>query len=479
MRSNSLMADNNFDVIIIGSGPGGYVTAIRSAQLGFKTAIIERDYLGGICLNWGCIPTKALLRSAEIFHYFQHAKDYGLAAASVGFDAGAVVQRSRGVSKRLNDGVGFLMKKNKVAVIWGEAAIEAPGKVSVKQSKTAAPKGALGPGAYQAKHLIIATGARPRVLPGLEPDKKLVWTYFEAMVPERMPKSLLVVGSGAIGVEFASFYRTFGADVTLVEVLPQILPVEDAEIAAFARKVFEKQGIKILTGAKVTKLEKRTDSVTASIDDGKGGTLSLTVERVISAVGVVGNVENLGLEKLGVKTERGTIVVDQYNRTSVSGIYAIGDVSGPPMLAHKAEHEGVICIEAIKGLNPHPMDKRMIPGCTYCSPQIASVGLTEQAAKEKKLDVRVGRFPFIGNGKAIALGEDQGLVKVIFDKATGQLLGAHMVGAEVTELIQGYVVAMNLETTEEELMHTVFPHPTLSEMMKEAVLDAYGRVLNI
>ncbi|HLH94515.1 MAG TPA: dihydrolipoyl dehydrogenase [Xanthobacteraceae bacterium] len=473
------MADNNFDVIIIGSGPGGYVTAIRSAQLGFKTAIIERDYLGGICLNWGCIPTKALLRSAEIFHYFQHAKDYGLAAASVGFDAGAVVQRSRGVSKRLNDGVGFLMKKNKVAVIWGEAAIEAPGKVSVKQSKTAAPKGALGPGAYQAKHLIIATGARPRVLPGLEPDKKLVWTYFEAMVPERMPKSLLVVGSGAIGVEFASFYRTFGADVTLVEVLPQILPVEDAEIAAFARKVFEKQGIKILTGAKVTKLEKRTDSVTASIDDGKGGTLSLTVERVISAVGVVGNVENLGLEKLGVKTERGTIVVDQYNRTSVSGIYAIGDVSGPPMLAHKAEHEGVICIEAIKGLNPHPMDKRMIPGCTYCSPQIASVGLTEQAAKEKKLDVRVGRFPFIGNGKAIALGEDQGLVKVIFDKATGQLLGAHMVGAEVTELIQGYVVAMNLETTEEELMHTVFPHPTLSEMMKEAVLDAYGRVLNI
>ena len=472
------MADTTFDIIIIGSGPGGYVTAIRAAQLGFKTAIVERAHLGGICLNWGCIPTKGLLRSAEVFHYMQHAKDYGLSASNVAFDPKAVVARSRAVSKRLNDGVGFLMKKNKVAVIWGEAAIDAPGKITVKPSKAEAPKGALGAGTYQAKHIIVATGARPRVLPGLEPDGNLIWTYFEAMVPERMPKSLLVIGSGAIGIEFASFYRTLGAEVTVVEVLPQILPVEDAEISAFARKAFEKQGIKILTGAKVTKLDKKVDSVTASIDDGKGGSQTLTVERVISAVGVVGNIENLGLEKVGVKTDRGAIVVDNLSRTSVPGIYAIGDVAGPPLLAHKAEHEGVICVEAIKGLHPHPMDKRLIPGCTYCSPQIASVGLTEQAAKENKLDIRVGRFPFAANGKAIALGEDQGMVKVIFDKKTGQLLGAHMVGAEVTELIQGYVVAMNLETTEAELMHTVFPHPTLSEMMKEAVLDAYGRVLN-
>jgi dihydrolipoyl dehydrogenase len=472
------MADTSFDIIIIGSGPGGYVAAIRAAQLGLKTAIVERAHLGGICLNWGCIPTKALLRSAEIFHYFQHAKDYGLSAQNVTFDAAAIVKRSRAVSKRLNDGVGFLMKKNKVSVIWGEATIDAPGKVSVKAAKAEAPKGALGAGTYQAKHIIVSTGARPRVLPGLEPDQKLIWTYFEAMVPERMPKSLLVIGSGAIGIEFASFYRTFGTEVTVVEVLPQILPVEDAEISAFARKAFEKQGIKILTGAKVTKLDKKADGVAATIDDGKGGTQTLAVERVISAVGVVGNIENLGLEKLGVKIDRGAVVIDGYGRTNVPGIYAIGDVAGPPLLAHKAEHEGVICVEAIKGLKVHPMDKRLIPGCTYCSPQIASVGLTEQAAKEKKLDIRVGRFPFAGNGKAIALGEDQGLVKVIFDKKTGQLLGAHMVGAEVTELIQGYVVAMNLETTEEELMHTVFPHPTLSEMMKEAVLDAYGRVLN-
>jgi dihydrolipoamide dehydrogenase len=473
------MADTNFDVIIIGSGPGGYVCAIRAAQLGFKTAIVERDYLGGICLNWGCIPTKALLRSAEIFHYLQHAKDYGLSAGEVKYDPSAVVKRSRAVAKRLNDGVGFLMKKNKIAVIWGEAAIDEPGKVTAKAGKSEGPKGALGAGAYQAKHIIIATGARPRVLPGLEPDKKLIWTYFEAMVPDSVPKSLLVVGSGAIGIEFASFYRTLGAEVTVVEVLPQILPAEDAEIAAFARKSFEKQGIKILTGAKVTKLDKKADGVTATIDDGKGSTQTLSVDRVISAVGVVGNIENLGLEKLGVKTERGAIVIDGACKTNVPGIYAIGDVAGPPLLAHKAEHEGVICVEAIKGLSPHPMDRRLIPGCTYCTPQIASVGLTEQVAKDKKLDIRVGRFPFVGNGKAIALGEDQGLVKVIFDKKTGQLLGAHMVGAEVTELIQGYVIAMNLETTEEELMHTVFPHPTLSEMMKEAVLDAYGRVLNM
>jgi dihydrolipoamide dehydrogenase len=473
------MADTNFDIIIIGSGPGGYVTAIRAAQLGFKTAVIERDFLGGICSNWGCIPTKALLRSAEIYHYMQHAKDYGLKADNVGFDAAAVIKRSRGVAGRMNAGVGFLMKKNKISVIWGEAAIDAPGKITVKASKTPAPKDALGPGAYQAKHIIIATGARPRALPGLEPDKKLVWTYFEAMNPDKMPKSLLVVGSGAIGIEFASFYRTMGAEVTVVEVLPRILPVEDAEIAAFARKQFEKQGIKIMSGAKVTKLDKKADSVTATVDDGKGKTSEITVDRVIAAVGVVGNIENIGLEKLGVKIERGTIAIDGFCKTNVPGIYAIGDVAGPPMLAHKAEHEGVICVEAIKGMHPHPMDKTMIPGCTYCFPQVASVGLTEQAAKDKKLDIRVGRFPFVGNGKAVALGEDQGMVKTIFDKKTGQLLGAHLVGAEVTELIQGFVVAMNLETTEEELMHTIFPHPTLSETMKESVLDAYGRVLNM
>jgi dihydrolipoamide dehydrogenase len=469
----------SFDIIIIGSGPGGYIAAIRAAQLGFKTAIVERSFLGGICSNWGCIPTKALLRSAEIYHYMQHAKDYGLSADNVTFDAAAVIKRSRGVAGRMNAGVGFLMKKNKVSVIWGEAVIDAPGKITVKASKTEAPKGALGPGTYQGKHIVVATGARPRVLPGLEPDGKLVWTYFEAMNPDRMPKSLLVIGSGAIGIEFASFYRTLGAEVTVVEVLPQILPAEDAEIAAFARKQFEKQGMTIMSGAKVTKLDKKADGVVATIDDGKGKVTTAQFERVISAVGVVGNVENLGLEKLGVKTDRGTIVIDGLCRTNVQGLYAIGDVAGPPMLAHKAEHEGVICVEAIKGLHPHPMDKSLIPGCTYCYPQIASVGLTEQAAKDRTLDIRVGRFPFIGNGKAVALGEDQGLAKVIFDRKTGQLLGAHLVGPEVTELIQGFVVAMNLETTEEELFHTIFPHPTLSETMKEAVLDAYGRVLNM
>jgi dihydrolipoamide dehydrogenase len=472
------MAEQTYDIIIIGAGPGGYVTAIRAAQLGFKTAVVERDFLGGICSNWGCIPTKALLRSSEIYHYMTHAKDYGLSAENVGFDPKAVVERSRKVAGRMNNGVGFLLKKNKVDLIWGEAALDAPGKLMVKASRSEAPKGALGPGRYQAKHIIVATGARPRVLPGIEPDKKLVWTYFEAMVPERIPKSLLVIGSGAIGIEFASFYRTMGSEVTVVEVLPQILPVEDAEIAQFARKAFEKQGMKILTGAKVTKLDKKADSVTATIDDGKGGTQTLTVERVISAVGVVGNVENLGLEKLGVKIERGTIVTDEVSRTNVPGVYAIGDVAGPPMLAHKAEHEGVICVEAIKGLHVHPLEKLRIPGCTYCHPQIASVGLTEDAAKKQGRELKVGRFPFVGNGKAIALGEDQGLVKTIFDAKTGQLLGAHLVGAEVTELIQGFVIAMQLETTEEELMHTVFPHPTLSEMMKESVLAAYGRALN-
>ena len=408
----------------------------------------------------------------------QHAKDYGLSCDNISFDIKAVIARSRGVVKRLNGGVEYLMKKNKIAIIWGDATLDAPGKFTVKKADAEAPKGSLGEGSYTAKHIIVATGARPRVLPGLEPDKKLVWTYFEAMNPDRMPKSLLVVGSGAIGIEFASFYRTMGADVTVVEVLPQVLPVEDSEIAAFARKQFEKQGIKMLVNTKVTKLDRKADSVVATIDDGKK-TVTQEFDRVISAVGVVGNIEGFGLEKLGVKTERGCIVIDGYGKTNVPGIYAIGDVAGPPMLAHKAEHEGVICVEAIKGLHPHPMDKLLIPGCTYCHPQIASVGLTEAKAKESGREIRVGRFPFTANGKAIAMGEDQGMAKVIFDKKTGQLLGAHLVGAEVTELIQGFVVAMNLETTEEELFHTIFPHPTISETMKEAVLDAYGIALNM
>ncbi len=479
------MADTEFDIIIIGSGPGGYVTAIRAAQLGFKTAIVEREHLGGICLNWGCIPTKALLRSAEIYHYMQHAKDYGLSADNVGFDAKAVVQRSRAVSGRLNMGVGGLLKKNKVQVIWGEAKLGKAGEVIVANTTKAPmqpqhtpPRGTIGAGTYKAKHIIIATGARPRVLPGLESDGKLVWTYFEAMVPPEMPKSLLVVGSGAIGIEFASFYQAMGVDVTVVEIVDQIMPVEDAEIAKIAQKQLEKRGLKIKTGAKVTALKKSDNSVTATIE--QGGTKSdLTVDRVISAVGVVGNIENLGLEALGVKTEKGCIVIDGYGRTNVPGLYAIGDVAGPPMLAHKAEHEGVICVEKIKGLDAHPMDKNKIPGCTYCHPQVASVGLTEAKAKAAGHEVKIGRFPFLANGKAIALGEDQGLIKTIFDAKTGQLLGAHMVGAEVTELIQGFVIAMGLETTEEELIHSVFPHPTLSEMMHESVLDAYGRVIHM
>lgn len=476
-----------YDILIIGGGPGGYVTAIRAAQLGFKTALIEREHLGGICLNWGCIPTKALLRSAEIYHYATHAKDYGLTLnGSMDFDIAEIVKRSRGVSSQLNGGVGFLLKKNKVDVIWGEATITKPGEVMVKASTKSvagppidAPKGALATGTYTAKNIIVATGARPRALPGIEPDKKLIWTYFEAMVPQAMPKSLLVMGSGAIGIEFASFYRTMGADVTVVEVMPQILPVEDAEIAAHARKRFEKQGIKILTGAKVTAVTKGSDSVTATIVDEKGATQSITADRMISAVGVVGNIEGLGLEALGVKMDRGCIVTDGLGNTNIPGIFAIGDVAGPPMLAHKAEHEGVICIEGIKGLHVHPMDKLKIPGCTYCHPQIASVGLTEAKAKDAGYELKVGRFPFMGNGKAIALGEPDGLVKTIFDAKTGKLIGAHMIGAEVTELIQGFVVAMGLETTEEELMHTVFPHPTLSEMMHESVLDAYGRAIHM
>ena len=464
------MPETNFDILIIGAGPGGYVAAIRAAQLGFKTAIVEREHLGGICLNWGCIPTKALLRTAEIYRYMQHAKEFGLSAEKIGFDTAAIVARSRGIAKRLADGVGFLMKKHKITVIDGTARLTKPGEVKVEGK---------GAGTYAAKHVIIATGARPRVLPGIEPDKELIWTYFEAMVPKSLPKSLVVIGSGAIGIEFASFYRTLGSEVTVVEVLPQILPAEDEEIALAARKRFEKQGIKILTGSKVSAVEKKRDQIIATVEDGKGAKQTISAERAISAAGVVGNIENIGLEALGVKTEKGTIHVDGFGRTNIAGVYAIGDVAGPPMLAHKGQHEGVICVEAIKGLKPHPLDKNRIPGCTYCNPQIASVGLTEKRAKEAGREVRVGRFPFLGNGKAIAMGEDQGLVKTIFDKKTGELLGAHMIGAEVTELIQGFVIAMNCETTEEELMNSIFPHPTLSEMMHESVLDAYGRVMHV
>ncbi|WP_422369983.1 dihydrolipoyl dehydrogenase [Hoeflea sp.] len=477
----------NYDVIIIGSGPGGYVAAIRAAQLGMKTAIVEREHLGGICLNWGCIPTKALLRSAEIMDYASHAKNYGLKIeGKVTADVGEVVKRSRGVSQRLNGGVGFLMKKNKIDVIWGEAKLTKPGEIKVsKPTKKAmepqppAPKNTKGEGTYTAKHIIVATGARPRALPGIEPDGKLIWTYFEAMVPKEMPKSIVVMGSGAIGIEFASFYNSMGVDVTVVELMPNIMPVEDAEISGIARKALEKHGLKIITEAKVTKVEKGSNDITAHVETKDGKVTPIKADRLISAVGVQGNIEKLGLEDLGVKTDRGCIVIDGYGKTNVPGLYAIGDVAGPPMLAHKAEHEGVVCVEKIAGLpGVHATDKSKVPGCTYCHPQVASVGLTEAKAKETGREIKVGRFQFGANGKAIALGEDNGLIKTIFDAKTGELLGAHMVGAEVTELIQGFVVAMNLETTEEELMHTIFPHPTLSEMMKESVLDAYGRVLN-
>jgi len=477
----------SYDVIIIGAGPGGYVAAIRAAQLGLKTAVVEREHLAGICSNWGCIPTKALLRSAEIMHYAEHAKDYGLTIeGKVSADLKAVVERSRGIAARMNGGVGILMKKNKIDIIWGEAKFTKPGEIVVAKTtkkpmepQVPPPKNVKGEGTYTAKHIIVATGARPRALPGIEPDGKLIWTYFEAMKPADMPKSLIVMGSGAIGIEFASFYRTMGVEVTVVELMANVMPVEDAEISKFAQKRFEKQGMKFLLEAKVTKVEKGANSVTAHVELKDGKVEKLTADRLISAVGVQANVENIGLEAIGVVLERGIVKIDEYCRTNVSGIYAIGDVAGPPMLAHKAEHEGVVCVEKIAGLHPHPLDRLLVPGCTYCHPQVASVGLTEAKAKEKGLDIRVGRFPFLANGKAVALGEDQGLVKTIFDRKTGQLLGAHMVGAEVTELIQGFVVAMNLETTEEELMHTIFPHPTLSEMMKESVLDAYGIALNM
>jgi dihydrolipoamide dehydrogenase len=461
----------SYDVIVIGSGPGGYVTAIRAAQLGLKTAIVERERLGGICLNWGCIPTKALLRSAEVYRNFQHAKEYGLSAEGVTFDHEAVVKRSRGVSARMEKGVQFLMKKNKVDVINGEARLD---------KGSTAPKVIVGDAKYEAKHVILATGARAREIPaaGLKADGKRIWTYREAMAPPEWPESLLVFGSGAIGIEFASFYAAFGVQVTVVELLDRVLPVEDEEISAFAKKRYEKEGLKILTSTEAKSLKATAKGVEAMVSS-KGKEETLTASHAIVAVGIAGNIENIGLEALGVKTEKGHIVTDGYGKTNVAGLYAIGDVTGAPWLAHKASHEGIICIEAITGQKPHPMIKERIPGCTYSHPQVASVGLTEAKAKAAGREVRVGRFPFVGNGKAIALGEDQGMVKVVFDAKTGELLGAHMIGAEVTELIQGYAIAMQTETTEHELMETVFPHPTLSEMMHEAVLDAYGRVLHV
>ena len=466
------MSSNAFDVIVIGGGPGGYVAAIRASQLGFRTAVVERAHLGGICLNWGCIPTKALLRTSEVYHLMQHAKDFGLSAEKIGYDAKAIVKRSRDVAGRLSGGVGMLMKKHKIQVIEGEAKLAKGGE---------APKVVVGKDSYTAKHVILATGARARTVPqaGLEPDGDKIWTYREAMVPESMPKSVLVIGSGAIGIEFASFYNTMGADVTVVEMMDRVLPVEDEEISAFAAKSFKKQGMTLMTGAQVEKLDTSGKTAKVSVKTSKGKTETIEVEKVILAIGIVGNVENLGLEELGVKIEKGHVVNDGFGRTNVKGLYAIGDVAGPPWLAHKASHEGVVCVEKIAGQDVHAFETGNIPGCTYCHPQIASVGLTEAKAKEAGHEVKVGRFPFVGNGKAIALGDDQGLVKTVFDAKTGELLGAHMVGAEVTELIQGYAVARQLETTEAELMHTVFPHPTLSEMMHESVLDAYGRALHI
>jgi dihydrolipoamide dehydrogenase len=466
------MPETSFDIIILGGGPGGYVAAIRAAQLGMKTACVEREHLGGICLNWGCIPTKALLKSSEINHLLHNLGAYGFSAKDITYDAKKVVERSRKVAKQLSNGVAFLLKKHKVTVIDGEGVLLGKGKLGVS-------KGGKPVGEYQAKHIIIATGARARSLPGLEPDGKLVWTYKEAMIPEAMPKSLLVVGSGAIGIEFASFYRDMGAEVTVVEVLDRVLPVEDEEISAFARKAFEKQGMKIHTGTTVKELKRNGADVTATLAAGDKS-MQVTAERVVLAVGITGNVENIGLDNTKVRVDKSHIIVDEWLRTDEPGLYAVGDVVGPPWLAHKAMHEGVICIERIAGLNTvHPLDVENIPGCTYCRPQVASVGLTERRAKEAGYDVRVGHFPFIGNGKAIAMGEAEGLVKTVFDAKTGELLGAHMIGAEVTELIQGYTIAKTLETTEQELMRTVFPHPTLSEMMHESVLDAYGRVLHI
>jgi dihydrolipoamide dehydrogenase len=462
--------DQNFDLIVVGSGPGGYVAAIRAAQLKMKVAIVEGKYLGGICLNWGCIPTKALLRSSEINHLLHNMGEFGFKADNISFDIEKIVKRSRGVAKQLSSGIAHLMKKNKITVFDGFGKLAGNGKLEVtKDDKKIAT--------LMAKHIILATGARPRQIPGIEVDGKQIWSYFEAMVPAEMPKSLLIIGSGAIGIEFASFYQNMGAQVTVVEMLDRILPVEDAEVSAFAAKQFQKQGMKLIVSATVKSVEKGKNDVTVTIEAG-GKAEKYTVDKVISAVGIVGNTENLGLEGTKVKVERTHVVVDGFGRTGEPGIYAIGDLAGPPWLAHKASHEGVVCVEAIAGLNPHPFTTGNIPGCTYARPQVASVGLTEQKAKESGREIRVGRFPFIGNGKAIAMGEPEGFVKTIFDAKTGEMLGAHMVGAEVTEMIQGYVIARNLETTEKDLMETVFPHPTVSETMHESVLDAYGQVIH-
>ncbi len=471
------MSTQDYDLIIIGAGPGGYVAAIRAAQLGLKTAIVERAHLGGVCLNWGCIPTKALLRSAEVFDLMNEAKSFGLSCQKPDFDLPAVVKRSRQIASQLSGGVKYLLKKHKVTVIDGTARLEKAAKAPKVIVKDKAGKDS----AYSAAHVILATGARARTVPaaGLAPDGKFIWTAKEAMTPDIMPKSLLVIGSGAIGIEFASFYNALGADVTVVEMMDRVLPVEDAEISQLAHKAFTKAGMNILTAAQVEKVTPGKNTIAATIKTKDGKNQTITADRIILAIGIVGNVENLGLEALGVKTDRTHVVVDAWSRTNVAGLYAIGDLTAPPWLAHKASHEGVICVEKIAGKNPHPLNAGNIPGCTYCRPQVASVGLTEEAAKKAGFTLKVGRFPFMGNGKAIALGEPEGLVKTVFDAKTGELLGAHMIGAEVTELIQGYTVARTLETTEHELMETVFPHPTLSEMMHESVLDAYGRVIHI
>ena len=460
----------NFDMIVIGAGPGGYVAAIRGAQLGLSVCVVEREHLGGICLNWGCIPTKAMLRSAEVFHLMHRAKDFGLSAEGIKYDLPAVVKRSRGVAGQLSGGIGHLLKKNKCTVIMGAATVTAKGKVSVKTDN--------GVEDITAKNIVLATGARARNLPGLEADGDRVWMYKHALEPKYMPKKLLVIGSGAIGIEFASFYNTLGADTTVVEVIDRVLPVEDAEISAFAKKAFQKQGMKIMEKSIVKQLDRGKDKVTAHIERG-GKVQKMDFDTVISAVGIVGNVEDLGLEELGVKIDRTHVVTDEYCRTGVEGLYAIGDIAGAPWLAHKASHEGTMVADLIAGKSAHPVKPETIAGCTYCHPQVASVGYTEAKAKELGYDIKVGKFPFIGNGKAIALGEPEGLVKTIFDARTGELLGAHMIGAEVTEMIQGYVIGRKLETTEEDLMETVFPHPTLSEMMHESVLDAYDRVIHM
>ena len=464
------MAAKNFDLVVIGAGPGGYVAAIRGAQLGMNVAIVERENLGGICLNWGCIPTKALLRSSEVFHLMHRAKEFGLFVEKPNFDLGEVVKRSRKVAGQLSGGIGHLMKKNKITTIMGTAKLTGKGKVSVTTEK--------GVEELTAKNIVLATGARARELPGLEADGQMVWTYRHALQPPHMPKKLLVIGSGAIGIEFASFYNTMGADTTVVEVMDRVLPVEDAEISAFAKKQFVKQGMKIMEKAMVKQLDRGKGTVTAHIEVG-GKIEKHEFDTVISAVGIVGNVEGLGLEELGVKIDRTHVVTDEYCRTGIEGLFAIGDIAGAPWLAHKASHEGVMVAELMAGMHPHAVKPESIAGCTYCHPQVASVGYTEAKAKELGFDVKVGRFPFIGNGKAIALGESEGMIKTVFDAKTGELLGAHMIGAEVTELIQGYVIGRQLETTEEDLMNTVFPHPTLSEMMHESVLDAYGRVIHM